>query len=104
MRTWFDVRLDLDSLLKRVLEFKMLLVSFRAFETRVFILDFKSLKSFVIESLEFGAMAGTVTNELNINSIDNMTMVPCKTAFMPIISNGIVLYYFLAIIFYLEGS
>jgi hypothetical protein len=41
-------------------------------------------------------MANTITNELKINNIDNVIMIPYKIAFMLIISNGIVLYYFLA--------
>jgi hypothetical protein len=35
---------------------------------------------------------------LKINNIDNVIMIPYKIAFMLIISNGIVLYYFLATI------
>jgi hypothetical protein len=96
MRTWLDVRLD--SLFWE-LELIMLLVLFKALEIRLFILDFRlSVKSFDIESVEFCSMANTITNELKINNIDNVIMIPYKIAFMLIISNGIVLYYFLATI------
>jgi hypothetical protein len=75
------------------------LVLFRALEIRLFILDFGFLvKSFVIDSVEFCSTANIVTNELKINNIDNVIMIPHKIAFMLIISKGIVLYYFLATI------
>jgi len=96
MTTWLDVRLD--SLLWE-LELIMLLVLFKALEIKLFILEFRFLvKSFVIESVEFCSTANTITNELKINNIDNVIMIPYKIAFMLIISNGIVLYYFLATI------
>jgi hypothetical protein len=93
MTTWLDVRLDP---LLRELEFNILLVSFKAFEIRVFILDFKFLvKLLVIEAVEFSSMANTVTYELKINDVAKVIMIPCRKAFMLTILNGIVLYYFL---------
>jgi hypothetical protein len=96
MRTWLDVRLVP---LLWELELIMVLVLFKELEIRLFILEFRFLvKSFVIDSVEFCSTANTVTNDLKINIIDNVIMIPHKIAFMLIISKGIVLYYFLATI------
>jgi hypothetical protein len=84
----------LDSLISR-LEFRTLLVSFRAFVTRLFILDFRFLaKSFVIESVKLSSVANTGICKLKIDNIATAIMLAYKIAFMLIISYGEVLYYF----------
>jgi len=53
----------LDKLLSNVLEFIMLSVSFRAFETRSCILDFRFVEKSFVAFIGFVSVANTFTNE-----------------------------------------
>jgi hypothetical protein len=76
------------------LEFRTLLVSFRAL-TKLFILDLSFLeKSFVIESVKLSSVANTGICKLKIDNIATAIMLAYKIASMLIISYGEVLYYF----------
>jgi hypothetical protein len=78
---WLDVRFD--ALVNMVLlEFKMLLVSLRAFETRSFILSFRlPTKSFVMSPIELASTAKTFPNDgIIIDNTTSINIMPCKIA------------------------
>jgi hypothetical protein len=78
---WLDVRFDaLDNMV--LLEFKMLPVSLRAFETSSSILSFKLLvKSFVISSIELISTAKTFPKDgIVIDNTTSINIMPCKIA------------------------
>src|SRR4030095_2867595 len=77
--TWLDVRFDaLDTM--ALVEFKMLLVSLRAFETSSFILSFKLLvKSFVMSPIELESVAKTFANNgIVTDNTTSINTMPCR--------------------------
>ncbi len=96
---WLDVRFD--ALFNMVLlEFKMLLVSLRAFETRSFILSFKlPTKSFVMSPIELASMAETFPNDaIVVDNTISINIMPCK------IATKIVIHFVISLIIPLFGS
>jgi hypothetical protein len=89
--TLFEVRLE--SLNSR-LEFRTLLVSFRAFVTRLFILDFMFwAKSFVIESVRFSSVANIGIYKLKIDNIVNAIVLANKIAFICLLVHKVTLLF-----------
>jgi hypothetical protein len=83
-----------------LLEFKMLLVSLRAFETSSFILSFKLLvNSLVISPIEFDSVAKTFPNDdIVIDNATSINIVPRK------IATKFVIYLVISLIIPLSGS
>jgi|KBSMisStaDraftv2_1062788.scaffolds.fasta_scaffold441351_2 predicted cation transporter len=97
INNWLDERLDpLGNRELVLMMFRMLLVPFRASEIRLCILDFKLLSKLLgIEYVKFSSMAYTLTDELKTDNAAREIMVTYSIVSIFIISNGLVLYYFL---------